>query len=55
MTQINSTTCPAAYAAMDEAAATFWAYPDAVWQDAFLDGWANYHPGQEADMISADG
>ena len=31
---------PAAFAAMDAAASTFWAYPDSEWQDAFLRDYA---------------
>ncbi len=37
---IDEKTFPAAFAAMDEAAAQFWAYPDAEWQDEFLLEWA---------------
>jgi len=49
----DHTTCPAAYAAMDAAAKEFWAYPDAEWQDSFLEGWAHANPGLEADNILA--
>ena len=37
---IDAKTYPAAFAAMDAAAAQFWAYPDAAWQDEFLLEWA---------------
>ena len=37
---IDTKTYPDAFAAMDAAAAQFWAYPDADWQDAFLLEWA---------------
>ena len=40
---IDAKTFPAAFAAMDAAAAQFWAYPDAEWQDEFLVGWARQH------------
>jgi hypothetical protein len=36
---IDSKTFPAAYAAMDEAAKAFWAYPDENWQENFLAQW----------------
>lgn len=37
---IDTKTFPAAFAAMDEAAAQFWAYPPEEWQDEFLLCWA---------------
>ena len=37
---IDAKTFPAAFAAMDEAAAQYWAYPDIEWQDQFLLNWA---------------
>jgi len=37
---ITAKNFPAAFAAMDAAAAEFWAYPDAQWQEAFLLHWA---------------
>ena len=40
---IDAKTFPAAFAAMDAAAAQFWAYPDAEWQEEFLVGWARQH------------
>ena len=40
---IDAKTFPAAFAAMDAAAAQFWAYPNAEWQDGFLVGWARQH------------
>jgi hypothetical protein len=43
MKEITSTTYPEAFAAMDEAAKAFWAYPNQDWQDAFLLQWAQAH------------
>ena len=37
---VTSQNFPAAFAAMDAAAAEFWAYPDAEWQEEFLRAWA---------------
>lgn len=37
---VTSQNFPAAFAAMDRAAAEFWAYPDAEWQESFLRNWA---------------
>ena len=36
-------TVVAAFAAMDEAASEFWAYPGEEWQQQFLRDWANNH------------
>jgi hypothetical protein len=47
MTSITSTTYPEAFAAMDEAAKAFYAYPDTDWQDAFLLQWAQEHGDRE--------
>jgi len=52
---IDHKICPAAYAAMDEAAKGFWAYPDAKWQDNFLETWAHANQGLEADKLLAIG
>lgn len=43
---IDEKTFPAAFAAMDAAAAQNWAYPDQDWQDEFLRSWA-----QENDPV----
>ena len=40
---VNSINFPAAFTAMDKAAASFWAYPDVEWQDNFLAHWADQH------------
>lgn len=40
---ITNETYPAAYAAMDAAAAAYWAYPCRAWQDEFLAMWARAH------------
>lgn len=45
--QVNSTNYPAAFAAMDQAASEFWAYPDLDWQDAFLRQWAQVNNCEE--------
>jgi len=42
---LNSTNFPEAFAAMDAAAAQFWAYPSAEWQDDFLESWFAMHGG----------
>jgi hypothetical protein len=36
---ITTANFPAAFAAMDEAAKAFWAYPDEEWQENFLVQW----------------
>jgi hypothetical protein len=38
---------PAAFAAMDAAAASYWAYPGQEWQDGFLRQWAHENGSQE--------
>lgn len=51
---IDSKTFPAAFAAMDAAAAQLWAYPNAEWQEDFLVGWARQHdPALLAALIGA--
>ena len=40
---ITQANFPAAFAAMDEAASEFWAYPDYQWQEEFLLSWARQH------------
>lgn len=51
---IDQNTFPAAFAAMDAAAAQFWAYPNADWQDEFLLAWARENdPGLLAALTSA--
>lgn len=47
---ITSENFPAAFAAMDAAAAGFWAYPDAEWQMDFLRHWAQ---GNDAALVKA--
>lgn len=44
---VTSAIYPEAFAAMDEAANEFWAYPDSEWQDAFLLQWAQAHGDRE--------
>jgi hypothetical protein len=48
MTQVNSKTHPELFAAMDAAAAQYWAYPDTEWQDDFIDAWLESHPEQDS-------
>jgi hypothetical protein len=46
MTQVNSTTHPELYKAMDAAAKAYWAYPNLEWQQEFIDSWLESHPEQ---------
>ena len=50
MKAITSENFPAAFAAMDAAAAEFWAYPDAEWQAEFLRHWAQEN---DAALVAA--
>ena len=50
MKAITSENFPAAFAAMDAAAAEFWAYPDAEWQENFLRHWAQEN---DAALVAA--
>lgn len=43
METIDRTTHPKLFAAMDAAAAQFWSYPPAEWQDNFIDAWIATH------------
>jgi hypothetical protein len=44
--EINSTTYPELFAAMDAYVVEcgFWAYPDAEWQNNFIDSWIGVNP-----------
>lgn len=48
---LTSENFPMAFAAMDVAAAEFWAYPDEEWQLGFLGDWAEAHG--DADLLAA--
>ena len=43
---LDSNNFPSAFAAMNDAAKAFWAYPDLDWQDAYLRQWAQAHADQ---------
>lgn len=40
---MNSSSHPELFTAMDEAAKAFWAYPNAEWQDQFIERWLEEH------------
>ena len=51
---ITSLNFPEAFAAMDNAAKEFWAYPDSDWQDSFLLQWGerNGNAALVAELIA---